>query len=167
MGCDYDVPAGEDRVLGEWLGREDVERGAAHLARLQARKERVEVDQLSAGAVDDSHALLHPVDRCAIDQVDRVRGLRHVHGDDVGTAEEILDALRALDPELAEALCGDELVEGDHVHLEGLGTFGDELADAAEADDADRLAIELGALELGAVPAAVDEGAVGLRDVAE
>ena len=73
----------------------------------------------------------------------------------------------ALDAELAEALGGDELVEGDDVHLEALGALGDELADAAEADHAERLAVELGALELGPVPAPVDQRAVRLRDVAE
>ena len=43
---------------------------------------------------------------------------------------------------------------------------GDELADAAEAEDAERLAVELDARELRALPAAVDERRVRLRDVA-
>ena len=68
-------------------------------------------------------------------------------------AEQLLELLGALDAELAEALGGDELVEGDDVHVEALGALGDELADAAEADHAERLAVELGALELGPVPA--------------
>ncbi len=167
MRGDDDVVAGEDRVLGEGLSGEDVERGAADLAGLEAGEQRVEVDQLAAGAVDDPHAVLHRGDRLGVDQADRLRRLRHVHGDHVGAAEELVELGHALDAELAEALGGDELVEGDHVHLEGLGAFGDELADATEADDPDRLAVELGALVLGPVPAAVDEGAVGLGDVAE
>jgi hypothetical protein len=164
---DDDVGAGEDRVLGEGLGGEDVERRAADLAGLQPRHQRVEVYQLAAGAIDDPHPVLHRRDRLGADQADRLRRLRHVDGDHVGPPVEVLEALRALDAELLEALGGDELVEGDDVHLEALGALGDQLADAAEADDADRLAVELGALVLGPVPAAVDERAVRLRDVAE
>ncbi len=77
-----------------------------------------------------------------------------------------LQLLDALDPELAEALRRDELVEGDDVHLEGLGAFGDELADAAEADHAERLAVELGSLELGPLPGAADQRGVRPRHVA-
>ena len=128
--------------------------------------ERVEVDQLAAGAVDDPDPVLHRRDRLGVDQVDRLRRLRQVQGDDVGAAEELLERLGPLDAELAEALGGDELVEGDDLHVEALGALGDELADAAEADHAERLAVELGALELGAVPAPVDQRAVGLGDVA-
>ena len=146
---------------------EDVEGRAAELARLEAGHQGVEVDQLAAGAVDDAGAVLHRGDRLGVDQADRLRRLRHVQGDQVGAAEQLLDALDALDPELAEALGGDELVEGDDLHVEALGALGDELADAAEADHAEGLAVELGALELGAVPAAGDQRGVRLRDVAE
>ena len=69
-------------------------------------------------------------------------------------------------PSSLEALGGDELVEGDDLHLEALGALGDELADAAEADDAEGLAVELGALELGPLPGAADQRAVGLGHVA-
>ena len=77
-----------------------------------------------------------------------------------------LELLDPFDAELAEALRRDELVEGEHVHLEALGALGDELADAAEADHAERLAVELGALELGPLPGAAGERGVGPRDVA-
>ncbi len=167
VGRDDDVAAGEDRVLGEGLGGEDVERGAGQLARLQPGQQRVEVDQLAAGAVDEARAVLHRGDRPGVDQADRLRRLRHVQGDEVGAAEHLLDALGALHPELAEALGGDELVEGDDVHVEALGALGDELADAAEADHAERLAVELGALVLGPVPAAGDQRVVRLGDVAK
>ena len=89
-----------------------------------------------------------------------------MQGDHVGPAEQILERLRPLDAELAEALRGDELVEGDDLHLEALRPFGDELADAPEADHPERLAVELGALELGPLPGAAGERGVRLRDVA-
>ena len=114
--------------------------------------ERVEVDQLAAGAVDDPHAVLHLRDRLGVDPVDRLRRLRQVDRDQVGALVELLARLDALDAELAEALGGDELVEGDDVHVEGEGAAGDELADPAEADHAEGLAVELVAAEAGAGP---------------
>ena len=53
MRGDDDVVALEQRVLGERLGGKDVERGAGDLAGLEPGEQRVEVDQLAAGAVDD------------------------------------------------------------------------------------------------------------------
>ena len=71
---DDDVVALEQRVLGERLRREDVERRAADLARLEPGEQRVEVDQLAAGAVDDPHAVAHLRDRVGVDPVDRSPG---------------------------------------------------------------------------------------------
>ena len=59
MRRDDDVVALEQRVLGERLLREDVERDAGDLARLEPALDRVEVDQLAAGAVDDPHPVAH------------------------------------------------------------------------------------------------------------
>ena len=66
-----------------------------------------------------------------------------MEGDHVGAGIELVEALRPLDPELAEAFRGHELVEGNNLHVECQGALGDQLADAAEADDAERLAVEL------------------------
>ena len=68
-------------------------------------------------------------DGAGSDQADRLRGLGRVQGDDVGTAEQVLQGLGALDAELAEALRRDELVEGHDVHLEALRSPGDQLAE--------------------------------------
>jgi hypothetical protein len=148
--------ATEKRVLGERLRREDVERRAAQLARLEPGQHGVEVDQLASGAVDHPRAVFHCGDRLGVDQVDRVRRLRHVQRDYVGAPQQFAQLLDALDAELAEALRRDELVEGDDVHLEGLGALCDELADTAEADHPERLAIKLSSLELGPLPGATD-----------
>ena len=50
--------------------------------------------------------------------------------------------------------CADERVERDHAHAEGAGADRDQLADAAEAEHAERLALDLGAAELRALPLA-------------
>ena len=74
--------------------------------------------------------------------------------------------LGLLDAQLAEALGGDERVERDDAHAERAGADGDELADAAEAEHAERLALDLDAAELRALPLAGGERRVRLRDVA-
>ena len=71
-----------------------------------------------------------------------------------------------LDAELAEALGRDERVVGDDAHPEPERAACDLLADAAEAEDAERLVGHLEAGVLRAVPAALLERGVRLRDVA-
>ena len=164
---DDDVVAPEQGVLGHRLGWEHVERRAGHLAGLERRLEGLEVDQLAAGAVDDPDAVLHRGEGLRAQPVDRLRGLRQVDRDQVGAGVELLAGVDALDGELAEALGGDELVEGDHVHVEGLRPTGHELTDPAEADHSEGLAVELVAAEAGARPLARGEGRMRLRDVSE
>ena len=160
------VVAAEERVLGRGLLGEDVERGAGDLARLERGAERLEVDQLAAGAVDDAHAVLHAGERRGVDPVDRLGRLRQVDRDEVGALVELVGRLDALDAEVAEALGGDELVEADDLHVERLGAARDQLADPAEADHAERLAVELVAAVARARPLAADERAMRLRHVA-
>ena len=80
--------------------------------------------------------------------------------------EHVVGRLGLLGAELAEALGADEGVVGDDAHAEGAGADRDELADAAEAEHAERLALDLGAAELAALPLAGREAGVRLRDVA-
>ena len=161
------VVAAEDRMIGHRLGREHVQRRAADRPVLERLLERLEVDQLTAGTVDDPDAVLHLRQRLGIDPVDRLRRLRQVDRDQVGAGVELVDVADPFDAELLEALGGDELVERDDVHVERQRSPGDELADPAETDHAERLAIELVAAEARARPLAVGEGGVRLRNVAE
>ena len=73
--------------------------------------------------------------------------------------------LGPLDAELAEPLLRDERVVRDDAHLEPERAARDLLADAPEAEDAERLARELEAAVARALPAALLERRVGLRDV--
>ena len=57
-----------------------------------------------------------------------------------------------LDAELAGPIGGEERIEADDLHVEPGGPAGDLAADAAQADDAERLAGELGADEFAAFP---------------
>ena len=101
----------------------------------------------------------------ATDQPGRLGSLRQVDGEEVGLGDDLLEG-HQLDPAEAGALGRHVRVEGDEAHAEATGPVGDELADASEADDAERLVGEFDTLPLAALPASVDERGVRLRDVA-
>ena len=77
--------------------------------------------------------------------------LRQVDREEVGLGDDLVER-QQLDAHLAGAVGGHERVVGDEPHAERLGPVGDELADAAEADDAERLVGELDALPAGCAP---------------
>ena len=85
--------------------------------------------------------------------------------DEVGAAQQVVE-LDLLHAQLHRPLGGQERIEGDHLHLQADGAVGDDRADVAAADDAERLGGELDAHELGLLPFAGLRGAVGLRDLA-
>ena len=98
--------------------REDVERRAGELARLDRLGERLLVDERTARSVHEPGAVAHVRDRVAVDQAARLVGERRVERDDVGRGEQLLHRLRLLDAEVAEAVCPDERVVRDDRHPE-------------------------------------------------
>src|SRR5581483_4247453 len=120
--------------------------------------------ELPACGVDDPHAVAHPLDRRRVDRAARLLGERQVEREEVGARKHLVER-PAFDAELAEAIRRDERVVRQHLHLEGERTAGDEAADAPETEHAERLVGELDAAPLGALPAAVAERGVRLRDV--
>ena len=115
--------------------------------------------------VDDADARPGGIEEGLADHADGLGGLDHVEGDEVGGGGEGVE-VDQLDVELAGPLGGDERVVGDDPHAEGAGPLGDQLADAAQADDAEGLVGQLDPDPLGALPAPVHQGGVGLGDVA-
>ena len=92
---------------------------------------------------------------------DEVAGLGRqggVQGDVVALAPEVVEPADALDAELQRLLGGEERVEAEDRHVEALRPLGDGQADAAQADDAERLAFELGAGELACGPSGRPSG---------
>ena len=90
---------------------------------------------------------------------------RQVQRDQVGVPVDVSQALGPFDSELAEALARDEWVVRDDVEPEPEGTPRDLAPDAAEAEDAERLARELDTREAATVPGPAGERRVRLRDV--
>ena len=162
---DDDRLVGEERAVGARLGGEDVEAGAGDAPLGDGVGEGLLVEHATAGGVDDAHGRLDLGERLLADQADRLGGLGQVDGDEVALGEQLVEGDQA-GAEHAGALHRDVGVVGEDLDAEALEPLGDELADAAEADDADLLLEQLDAAVLAALPGAVLQGLVGRRDVA-
>ena len=148
------------------LGREDVERGARDLAGADRLGQRRLVDELASRGVDDPDAVSHLRDHVGADEPARVVGQRQVQRQEVGRGEDLLHGLGVVGAELAEPLRRDERVVADDSHAEPERPPGDLAADPAEAEHAERLVGELDAAPARALPAALLQRRVRLRDVA-
>ena len=109
---------------------------------------------------------LRVLEDICVHEPDGLRRLGGVDRDEVAQREQLLDRRHELHAELAGTLGVDEGVERGEAHAERVRPLRDEDTDAAEADDAERLAVELDALPLRAVPLPAPQVVVRLRDVA-
>ena len=164
MRRDDDVVELEQRARVR-LGREDVERRARDLAAPQRLEQRVLVDELAAGGVDEPHAVAHPCERVRVDRPARLVRQRQVEREELRGAVDLLRRLDALDPELAEPLRAHVRVVRDDAHAEAERAARDLLPDAPEAEHAERLPGELDAAVRLPLPASLLERRVRLRDV--
>ena len=144
----------------------DVEGGARDPPLGQRRVQGLLVDEAAAGGVDDVQGRLGERELLGADEADGLRGAGHVDGQDVRGGHQ-LGQVHHAGAELGGAGLGDVGVVGQQVHAEGAQTLGDELADAAEADDSDGLVQQLGAVQRLALPLAGFHGGVGAADVAQ
>ena len=166
MGRDHDAVHPEVGALGGGLLGEHVDRRTRDLARPDGRDEVVGHDEVAAGVVDDAHAVAHLGDGVGVDEPAGLGRGRHVEREEVALGIEVVQRLGLLHSHLAVAGIGHERVVRHHAHPQPHGALGHQLADVAEADDAQGLARDLDAAELRALPAAVHQGHVGLGDVA-
>ena len=113
--------------------------------------------QRPAGDVEDPHAVLALGEHLGVEPALGVGRLGQVQREEVGDRVDVVGRLGLLDPQLAVALGADERVVRDHLHLKAAGALRDELADAAEAEDPERLLVQLDAGELRALPAAAGQ----------
>ena len=88
-----------------------------------------------------------------------------MHRQEVGGAHQLLQR-HEVDAHLPRPVAGHVRVVGNQPHTERERALGDEGTDAAEADDAERLAVELDALPSRPLPLAGLQRGVGLGDVA-
>ena len=166
-GVSDDVGQLQQRMVGRRrLLHEDVEGGAGEMARSERLGQRLLVDDAAAGAVDDARALAAsgrvPRRRsgCVVSSVSGVWTVRKSQRGSSGSR-----SATASMPSWAAPVRGEERIEAEDLHVEAGGAAGDLAADAAQADDAERLAGELGADELAALPLAGAHAGVGGGDV--
>ena len=160
-----EIVAAEQRVLPRRLLDEHIDRGAGDLAAVERGGEVLLDDEPAARAVDDAHAALHLRDRRGVDDVAGRVGQRRVQRDEIGAAQQLVER-DALDAEFDGAFRRQERVVGDDAHLQPLRAVGDDRADIAAADDAERLAGQLDPHEARFLPLAGLRRAIGGRDLA-
>ncbi len=103
-------------------------------------------------------------ERLRIDDVAGLVGERRVQGDEIGAAPQFVE-LDFLDAEIERAFGGQKRIVGDHFHLQPDRAVGDDRADIAAADDAERLAEDLDAEKFVLLPFAGARRSVGLGDL--
>ena len=155
----------EQRIFLRRLLHEHVERGAGDMAAVERVLQRRFVDQPAARAIDDAHAGLGLCQRLAAEDAARLVGQRRVERDEVGAGEQFVQ-FGLLHAELDRALGRQEWIVGGDLHLEAVGAVGDDRADIAAADQAQRLAGQLDAHEAVLFPLARLGRLVGLGNLA-
>ncbi len=155
----------EIRRVFERLLREYIERRARQLSALERGDECCVVDQFAARAVDDAHALLHGRERLGIDHALRLRRETDVQRDVVCLGKEFFQRQKR-NAVLARHRRRDERIAADNFEAEASCALGHFKADAAEAEDAERLAAQLCALQAFLFPLAGMHGGIGGRQLA-
>ncbi len=146
----------EDRVVHRGLGLEHVEADPREPPGLQGRECRVEVEQPAPTAVDEDGARLGPRQQRGADQVEVLRGQRHVQRQHVARGDQLVEVG-------ARHLGGRRRVRvvGEHPHPEGRGQLTHAAADPAVSDDPDGRAVEITDRPAGVAlgpPAPADQG---------
>ncbi len=148
-----------ERVVGRRrLVFEDVQPGAAQVARRQGGDEGLLVDHRPTRGVDQESTFPHALERPRIDQMMGRLIQRHMHADDVGLLEQLGkgDSLGA-----DETLIDDVGIE--HAGAERQQSSGKRGADVSQPNDADRKRGQLVAQHLGFGPAAFPQPPVAPR----
>jgi hypothetical protein len=117
------------------------------------------------GDVDDAQVGLGPLEHRGADDAGGLLRAGQVDGEEVALLHHSFEG-EQLHAHALGLVGRHERVVGHEPHAERRSTVGHELADAAEADHAERLAVELDALPLRPLPPAGLQRGMGLGDVA-
>src|SRR5665213_1852825 len=145
------------------LGLEYVDRGSRHFAGLDRTRQRLAVDQFSAGAVDDPHTRLHLGEDGIVQHPIGFLGDRHMQCDVIALRVQLVQT-----HERNTQVRGDLRVRvrgaGDDRNYEATGALGHFLADVAQSQNPQRLAAQFGSHELLLFPLAGFGGRIRLGD---
>ena len=147
-------------LVGGGLIGVDIQAGGTDLAGLQGRQQSGLVHIGAARGVDDHHAVLHLGDILGGNQGAAIHS-GSVDGNEVGLGQQLIH-LHIGDAQLLLDTGDVENIKSNHLHADGLGHDAQVLADAAEAHDAQGLALQLDALAIGLLlPLALAHGVTG------
>ena len=166
MGREDGVGELVQRALRAGLVLEHVDARGADLAGGTEVGQRVDVVDAAARHVDQDDAVFHGGVLVGAEHADGLVGLRQMHRDEIGQGKELLHVVVERHAQLLGALGAAVRIVADQVHAEGAGALGHQAADAAKAEDGQRLLIQLAAAELAARPLARVHAGVGLGGVA-
>lgn len=166
------VDGSAERVVGgSRLGEPDITTVAGEVAGLEGGGDILLDDDGATGGVDEVRAGLHLGNEVLVEQALGLLVERAVDGDNVTLGEHLLEGLDAAAANLGLLLGGQGLVVKVQQLLaaKGLEAAQDTLADAADGDGTDNLALEVVLLlgDGGDVPVALGDLLVGGDEVAE
>ena len=155
----------EQRTVGAGLHIEHVESRTGDSTRTHRLGERGFVDDSTASNVDHAQIRLGAVQHLGADDPLGLLGLGKVHGDEVALGHQLLEA-HHLDAHLTRSIRRHERVVGHQSHSECQRSLRHQLANATQADDAQRLVGQFDAFPLAALPTPGLQRRVRLRHVA-
>lgn len=161
----------QDVVLGCRLGEPDITTVAAQVAALEGLGDVLLDDNGATGRVDEPRAGLHLGNQLLVEQTARLLVQGAVDGDDVALGDELLQGIDAAAANLLLDLVRQRLVVvvEQLLAVKGLEAAQDTLADAADSDGADNLALQVKLVlgGLGDVPVTALNHLVGGDEVAD
>lgn len=162
-----DIGQTEERVFFrlQRFVRPYVNTGSGDFSILQCLGERFDIDDCTAGCIDDADAVFHLCNGFFINHTACLICKRCVEGDVVRFTEKCIQ-IGQFHAELLASFQRDIRIIADGLHVESLQTFSHIGTYAADADDAHGLVQKLDACEALSVPAAFHDGLVCLRNVA-
>ena len=150
--------------FGKRFGRINVDSGAGNFTGFYAFGNSFGIHAAAAGAVNDTHAVLHFSNSFGVQHFFRFFGERSVNGDVVGFSQQGVK-INQLNANLMRTFFCNIRVVTNGGHFHSLHTFGNTAADTADADDAKGFALYLNAVKGFAVPFAFLNGLMCLRNV--
>ncbi|KPW25720.1 Uncharacterized protein ALO83_04859 [Pseudomonas cannabina pv. alisalensis] len=154
----------ENVVVRTWLDREHVDGGADQVLVLDRISQGVQFDDRTASGVDQDAALLHCTYFFFADHPLGFGGFRNVQSDDVGHAQQLVQAGNLSG--VAQWKFGQRVVEV-HLHAQAFSQNRQLSTNRAVADDAQLLATDLEGVGRALDPAATVAGSVLLGDAAQ
>ena len=164
--CGDKVRRTEERIILGRLFGEHVERGGGEMAAVQRCTHRGFIHQTAAGAVDQAGARFHLGDLLSRQDVRRFLSFWQMQRHEVGASQKVIQLFNLLDTKFLRFVSGKERIKRRDLHFQTQRAGGDNRADIASADQAQRLAGDLSAHELGLFPFASLRRGVGGRDLA-